>query len=117
MPAIQDPNLGLNYGWTPGENGWDTGMDANMKLLGAVVGLSVADRDLAAAPASPAAGDRYIVAGSPTGAWAGHAGEIAVWSGSAWEFHAPQIGWICYIEDEDVLSVYKAGGWSAGIAA
>ena len=22
-----DPNLGLNYGWTLGESGWDTGMD------------------------------------------------------------------------------------------
>ena len=26
-----DPNLGLNYGWTLGESGWDTGMDANLK--------------------------------------------------------------------------------------
>ena len=32
-----DPNLGLNYGWTLGESGWDTGMDANLKRLGAVV--------------------------------------------------------------------------------
>ena len=29
-----DPNLGLNYGWTLGESGWDTGMDANLKRLG-----------------------------------------------------------------------------------
>lgn len=40
-----DPNLGLNYGWTLGESGWDTGMDANLKRLGAVIGLSVKDRD------------------------------------------------------------------------
>ena len=49
-----DPNLGLNYGWTLGESGWDTGMDANLKRLGAVVGLSVKDRDLTTPPASPA---------------------------------------------------------------
>ena len=39
-----DPNLGLNYGWTLGESGWDTGMDANLKRLGTVVSLSVKDR-------------------------------------------------------------------------
>ena len=55
-----DPNLGLNYGWTLGESGWDTGMDTNLKRLGAVVGLSVKDRDLTTPPASPANGDRYI---------------------------------------------------------
>ena len=36
MPAITDPNLGLNYGWTLGESGWGAGMDANLKRLGAV---------------------------------------------------------------------------------
>ena len=33
MPAITDPNLGLNYGWTLGESGWGAGMDANLKRL------------------------------------------------------------------------------------
>ena len=42
--SLTDPNLGLNYNWTLGESGWDTGMDANLKRLGAVVGLSVKDR-------------------------------------------------------------------------
>ncbi|MCZ2104822.1 MAG: DUF2793 domain-containing protein, partial [Burkholderiales bacterium] len=51
-----DPNLGLTYGWTLGESGWDTGMDANLKRLGATVGLSVKDRDLTTPPASPANG-------------------------------------------------------------
>ena len=44
--ASTDPNLGLTYGWTLGESGWNTSMDANLKRLGAVVGLSVKDRDL-----------------------------------------------------------------------
>jgi len=40
------------------------------------------------APASPAAGDRYIVSGSPTtgGAFDGHAWAIAEYDGSAWNF-------------------------------
>ena len=52
-------------------------MDANLKRLGAVVGLSVKDRDLATPPASPTDGDRYIVAAAATGAWAGKTGQIA----------------------------------------
>jgi hypothetical protein len=38
MP-LTDPNLGLVYGWTLGESGWHAGMDANLKRLGAIVGL------------------------------------------------------------------------------
>ena len=110
-----DPNLGLNYGWTLGESGWDTGMDANLKRLGAVVGLSVKDRDLATPPASPANGDRYIVPAAATGVWSGKIDQIAARIAGAWEYHVPKIGWTCFIEDEDVLAVYKPTGWSAGL--
>ena len=114
--ANTDPNLGLTYGWLQGENNWHTGMDANLKRLGAIVGLSVKSRSLTAPPATPVDGDRYIVAAGATGAWAGRDGEIAVWIGGVWEFHAPKIGWLCYVEDEDLLSAYKAAGWSPGIS-
>lgn len=114
--AATDPNLGLTYGWTLGESGWKDGMDANLKKLGAVVGLSVKDRDLATPPASPADGERYIVPAAATGAWSGRTNQIAVRIGGAWEFHVPKVGWLCFIEDEAVLSAYKAAGWSPGIA-
>ena len=111
-----DPNLGLNYGWTLGESGWDTGMDANLKRLGALVGLSVKDRDLTTPPTSPANGDRYIVPTAATGVWAGKTNQIAVRIDGTWEFHPPKVGWLCYIEDEAKLSAYKSTGWSAGVA-
>ncbi|BAO82903.1 hypothetical protein SMCB_0675 [Serpentinimonas maccroryi] len=111
-----DPNLGLDYGWTLGESGWDAGMDANLKRLGALVGLSVKDRDLTTPPTSPANGDRYIVPAAATGAWAGRASQVAVHIAGAWEFHTPRVGWLCYIEDEDRLSAFKPTGWSAGLA-
>lgn len=117
MAASTEPRSGLSFGWTLGENGWNTGMDANLLSIGRFAyHLSVKDRNLATPPGSPAAGDTYIVAASPTGAWAGLAGKVAIWSGSAWVFGTPRIGWVAYIEDEEVLSAYKAGGWSAGIA-
>jgi hypothetical protein len=114
--AATDPNLGLTYGWTLGESNWKDGMDVNLKKLGAVVGLSVKDRDLATPPASPADGDRYIVPAAATGAWSGRTNQIAVRIGGAWEFHVPKVGWLCFIEDEAVLSAYKVAGWSSGIA-
>lgn len=114
--AATDPNLALTYGWTLGESGWKDGMDANLKKLGAVVGLSVKDRDLTTPPASPADGDRYIVPAAATGAWSGRTNQIAVRIGGAWEFHVPRVGWLCFIEDEAALSAYKAAGWSPGIA-
>ncbi|MGK0673925.1 MAG: DUF2793 domain-containing protein [Halothiobacillaceae bacterium] len=115
MPST-DPNLGLNYGWTLGESGWHTGMDANLKRLGAVVGLSVKDRDLTTPPANPANGDRYIIPAAATGDWDGKTNQIAVRIAGEWEYYVPKIGWLCYIEDEAVLTAFKASGWSTGIA-
>lgn len=117
--SLIEPNLGLSYGWTLGESGWDAGMDANLKRLGAVVGLSVKDRDLNTPPANPAHGDRYLIPASATGAWAGKANQLAVHhanSADAWEYHLPKVGWLCYIEDEGKLSAFKSTGWSAGLA-
>ncbi len=114
--ASTDPNLGLTYGWTLGEANWNGGMDANLKRLGAVVGLSVKSRATTTPPASPADGDRYLVPAGATGAWSGKTDQIAARVAGVWEFHAPKVGWLAYVEDEQVLSAYKATGWSPGIA-
>ncbi|TDQ43782.1 DUF2793 domain-containing protein [Tepidicella xavieri] len=114
MP-LTDPNLGLVYGWTLGESGWHTEMDANLKRLGAIVGLSVTSRTTAAPPASPTEGDRYIVPAGATGAWAGRTDQIAVRINGVWEYHAPKVGWLAYVAAEDRLAVYKPTGWSAGV--
>ena len=116
MPAATDPNLGLAYGWSTGESGWGTGMDTNLKRLGALVGLAVKDRDLATPPATPTHGDRYLVPAGATGAWAGKTDQVAVCVAGAWEYHVPKIGWLCFVEDEAVLAVYRATGWSPGLA-
>jgi hypothetical protein len=78
-----------------------------IRKLDAIVMLSVLDRDLATPPGSPADGDRYIVAASPTGAWAGQAGKIAAWQDGAWAFYTAKTGWRIWIEDEAVLVIYN----------
>ena len=84
--------------------------------LGALVGLSVKDRDLTVPPADPVDGDRYLVPLFATGAWTGRTDQVAVCIAGTWEYHTPKTGWVCFIEDEERLSVFKSGGWSAGIA-
>lgn len=111
-----DPNLGLNYGWALGESNWHGGMDANLKQLGAIVGLSVKSRIVTLPPITAVNGDRYLIPASATGAWAGKTDQLAVLVLGVWEFYPPRIGWLCYIEDQTVLSVFKPTGWSAGIA-
>src|SRR4029079_13907135 len=84
-----------------------------IRALDAVVQLSVLDRDLSTPPGSPADGARYIVAGSPTGAWSGHAGNIAADQDGAWTFYAPRQGWISWIGDEDAAVVWDGAAWAA----
>ena len=110
MPTT-GPNLGIQHSWASRESGWNTGMDANLKKLDALVMGQVKDKDLATPPGSPANGDRYIVASSPTGAWAGHTGELAVYEVSAWAFYAPKNGFVVWVDDEDRLYVYNASAW------
>ena len=78
--------------------------------------LSVKDRDLATPPGTPTAGDTYIVAAAATGAWVGKETQVALWDSAAWVFAVPRTGWLAHIEDEQKLTVFRAGAWSAGIA-
>ncbi len=86
--------------------------NAALQVLDAVVMLSVLDRDLAVPPGSPADGERYLVAASATGAWAGKDGTIAAWQDGAWGFYAPKEGWLAWIADEDILLVFDGASWT-----
>lgn len=70
----------------------------------------VKDKDLATPPGSPADGDAYIIASSPTGAWSGKADKIAFYVSTAWDFITAIEGTKAYVQDED--SVYTFGGSS-----
>lgn len=73
----------------------------------------VVDKDLATPPGSPANGALYIVASSPTGAWAGKAGQLAFWltTVGAWTFIAPREGFLVHVNDEDTFYKYDGTAW------
>ena len=77
-----------------------------LRILDGLVQLSVLDRDLAAPPASPADGDRYIVGSGATGDWAGWDLNVALWTDGAWLRLPPRTGWRAWVEDEGLLLVY-----------
>jgi len=112
----ETPNLALPYILAAQAQKHVTHNEA-IRALDAVVQLSVADRDLSDPPASPTDGARYLVAESPTGAWSGHAGEIAAAQDGGWTFLAPREGWLAWIADEDLLLAYDGAAWSEVSAA
>jgi hypothetical protein len=84
-----------------------------LRRLDAIVQIAVLDRDLAAAPATPAEGARYIVAAGATGAWAGQEAKVAAWQDGAWAFYAPKEGWLAWVADEDTLLAFNGAAWQA----
>jgi hypothetical protein len=70
------------------------------------------DRDLATPPASPADGDCYLVAASPTDAWSGQAGKIAFRVNTAWAFITAIEGFTAWVSDENAFIGYDGAAWS-----
>lgn len=114
--ASTEIRSGLIYGWSPTSENFSAQMDANFLWLGRFgTHLSVKDRDLSTPPGSPATGDTYIIASSPTptGAWAGNGTKATMWTGAAWVFAAPRTGWRAWVEDEEQVCAFTAGAWKA----
>lgn len=85
--------------------------NAALQRLDAIVQLSVLSQSLAAPPAAPAEGDRYIIAAGASGAWAGHSGEVALWQNGAWDFATPRKGWRAWLEPEARLLAFNGSAW------
>lgn len=66
-------------------------------------------------PATPTSGACWIVGPAPQGAWAGHAGRLAGWTGAGWRFVTAQPGWQVW----DTLAAQEwrrmSTGWERGV--
>lgn len=82
--------------------------------LDALLQLAVLDRGLNTPPGTPADGARYIVGGTPTGAWVGNEDAVAVWvaADAAWTFLTPVEGWRAYVVDEEADYVFDGTAWA-----
>lgn len=80
--------------------------------IDAVLNTGAQSRSIATPPGSPATGDVYIVAASPTGDWSGHAGEITYFD-QVWRFIVPLEGMTLWVNDEDVTYIYSGSLWQS----
>lgn len=86
----------------------------------------VIDRGVNTPAVGPTIGDSYIIGAAPTGAWAGRANCVTIWSGTAWDFipgetsagtpitmGARQEGMRIWVRDENTLYVWDGSAWTA----
>lgn len=66
---------------------------------------------LSTPPVGPATGDIILVGTSPTGAFVGHANEIATWDGASWTFQTASIGDLLYNATTDFVSKWTGTAW------
>ena len=85
-----------------------------LQVLDVLVAGAVEGLPFASPPATPAIGDCYIVAGSPSGAWAGHAQQLAAYTSGGWRFVAPRDGMSVYVASSGNTAVYHGGSWEVG---
>ncbi|THD85002.1 DUF2793 domain-containing protein [Aliigemmobacter aestuarii] len=82
-----------------------------LRILDVAVQLSVQSRSQTDPPPNPAEGARFIVKSPATGAWQGHATEVATFTPEGWEFHEPKTGWRAFVEDESQIAVFDGLAW------
>lgn len=63
-------------------------------------------------PGSPNNGDRYGVGAAPTGAWSGHANEVAIYDNGVWSFDFVEVNAIVTNEATGELYRRSPGGWT-----
>lgn len=88
-----------------------------LAALDALVHLSAIARDVAAPPADPNEGDRYLVGAGASGAFAGHTNSIAAFDDGGWSFLAPRAGWRVHVASENLLLLHDGAAWmDAGLS-
>jgi len=78
--------------------------------IDSLLNTAAKSRSLATPASSPAQGDLYIVASSPTGDWAGQAGKITYFD-AIWRFITPKAGFSIFVGDEGVFAIYDGANW------
>lgn len=70
----------------------DPSLQVALQRLTRLPWLPIISMTLATPPASPVAGDTYLIATSPTGSWSGQAGKIAEYTTAGWAIITPPDG-------------------------
>lgn len=110
------PNTGFSY-LAAGQAQKHVTVNETLRMLDALLQLSVVTRGASAPPPAPAEGARYIVGPTASGTWAGQEGRVAAFQDGGWVIYAPREGWLAWIADEDRLFAFDGEGWVAAFGA
>jgi hypothetical protein len=84
------------------------GLNLSLNTIDAILIMgAIAIQD--APPGAPADGDRYIVGSTPSGAFTGHANELARYLDGGWHFYDPANGWT--VEVDGSTFVFDGSAW------
>lgn len=74
--------------------------------------LNIADRT-STPPGSPVTGARYILTGSPTGAWSTFSEHDVVEADGdgGWLRYTPRVGWLAWVADETLYTAWDGSTW------
>ena len=87
--------------------------NAALEVLDIVVQLRVQRINATVPPVSPVEGHAYALGSAPTGAWAGHDGQIASVARDGWVFVSPGTGWRVWDIQAARLMVHDDEAWQA----
>lgn len=85
-----------------------------LTILDAIVGGAVESIGDNEPPPTPASGQMWIVGAAPAGAWAGHAGDVSVWTAGGWRFVPPAEGMGFRLRSTGVRIERGATAWGDG---
>lgn len=84
-----------------------------IRVLDGIVQLVIEAFDAETPPTTPNDGDTYALGSTPTGAWAGHSADLAIWLDAGWTFVTPSAGWRAVEAGTTTLSIHDGSGWVA----
>lgn len=99
---------------TPGQAQKELFHNEALQQLDVIVAAAVEGVPQSSPPGSPAIGACYIVATSPSGAWSGHAQQLAAYTSGGWRFVAARDGLTAYVRSTGAVAVCHDGGWEIG---
>jgi hypothetical protein len=87
-----------------------------ISTIDAILNRGAIDRALNTPATSPAEGDLYILGTTPTGAWSGHANDVAYYQ-TTWKFINPNEGLTVWVNDENMQYSWDGAAWVSTISS
>ncbi|OUS07979.1 hypothetical protein A9Q96_04615 [Rhodobacterales bacterium 52_120_T64] len=108
------PNLALPY-LAAAQAQKHVTVNEALGLIDALTQLAVNSVGATSPPAMPIEGERHIIGASATGAWTGWDDSIALFSSGAWLRLIPQPGWKAWDVSAGELLIWSGSAWGAYI--